>query len=701
MTDRSSAGVADAEEFGAVALGEAVLDGELAEAGTDALHHGVGVDVLAHVATQCPELALELSGDVDDGEILIAAHRTGLDPHLLNLPVLELGARQAGERKRVAGVGIHRTHRRLAGRGVVGMRAVGRGQVAQRRLGDDHLGTDLADDQADVVAQLHRDLDGSVHEPEEPKIGDADLGRRLGLLLTTDRCHLATRDRVVEPTGLAIGHEAVRHHDTRIGQGRNGARRSEVDVVGMRGDDQDSLDLGELQHSTSQGRIAAVLNSGDDPRVPAGTIRSPTVVAMTTIAPYDEVSLDDFDLSDPEFWLAPRSFREGAFKALRDTPGLVHYAEREIPELPFPPGPGYWAVTRHDDIWHVSRNPKLFCSGQGSNIGDLPQEMNEFFGSMINMDDPKHFRLRSIVSKGFTPKEITAVEDVVKAKANQIIDRLLADFPDETCDFVEHVAAALPLEIICDMMGIPADDYGKIFKWTNTILGGGDPDFVTSYEDLMGQSLEMFMYAQALGEDRKANPQDDITSVMMAAEVDGEQLTAQEFGSFFILLVVAGNETTRNAISHGMKAFTDFPDQRDLLYGNFDTYSKGAVEEIVRWGTPVIHFRRTATEDTELGGQAVKAGEKVVMWYNSGNRDERVFENPYAFDITREPNPAQIGFGAGGPHFCLGANLARREITVMFDTIRTRLPSLRITGEPAYLQSSFINGIKRLQCAWD
>ena len=327
--------------------------------------------------------------------------------------------------------------------------------------------------------------------------------------------------------------------------------------------------------------------------------------------------------------------------------------------------------------------------------------MNEFFGSMINMDDPRHFRLRSIVSKGFTPKEITAVEETVRTKANEVIDRLLANFPDKTCDFVENVAASLPLEIICDMMGIPAEDYGRVFKWTNTILGAGDPEFTSSLDDLMGQSLEMFMYAQALGEDRKANPQDDITSIMMAAEVDGEQLTPQEFGSFFILLVVAGNETTRNAISHGMKAFTEHPDQRDLLYGDFDTHAKGAMEEIVRWGTPVIHFRRTATEDTEIAGQKIAAGEKVVMWYNSGNRDERVFADPYRFDITREPNPAQIGFGAGGPHFCLGANLARREMSVMFDTIRQRVPSLRITGEPDYLQSGFINGIKRMQCAWD
>ena len=217
----------------------------------------------------------------------------------------------------------------------------------------------------------------------------------------------------------------------------------------------------------------------------------------------------------------------------------------------------------------------------------------------------------------------------------------------------------------------------------------------------MTHSLEMFTYAQALGENRRADPQDDITSVMMAAEVDGEQLTAQEFGSFFILLVVAGNETTRNAISHGMKALTDHPDQRDVLYGDYETHSRTAMEEIVRWATPVIHFRRTATQDTDINGFPVEQGEKVVMFYNSGNRDERVYHDPFVFDITRELQPAQIGFGAGGPHFCLGANLARREMTVMFDELRRRLPSLRITGEPAYLQSNFINGIKRLDCSWD
>lgn len=413
------------------------------------------------------------------------------------------------------------------------------------------------------------------------------------------------------------------------------------------------------------------------------------------------VPLDQIDLSDMEFWAGPRNVREAAFRTLRDTEGLVHFEERVLEDYPFPPGDGYHALARHEDIWYVSRNPKLFCSGGGSNIGDLGQEMNEFFGSMINMDDPKHFRLRSIVSKGFTPKEVARVEELVIDKAKVIVDRIQEQFPDRTCDFVEHVAAALPLEVICDMMGIPAEDYAKVFAWTNTILGVGDPDFVTSYEELMAHSLEMFTYAQTLGEDRRANPQDDITSVMMTADVDGEQLSPQEFGSFFILLVVAGNETTRNAISHGMKALTDHPEQRALLYGDYDTHARSAVEEMVRFSTPVIHFRRTATEDTEINGFPIAAGEKVVMFYNSGNRDERVFDDPFSFDVTRPMQPAQVGFGAGGPHFCLGANLARREMTVMFHEIQRRLPSLRITGEPAYLQSNFINGIKAMQCSWD
>jgi cytochrome P450 len=412
------------------------------------------------------------------------------------------------------------------------------------------------------------------------------------------------------------------------------------------------------------------------------------------------VALDDIDLSDIDFWLADRDWRNAAFKALRDTPGMPFYSERVIEGFPFPPGPGYYVATRHDDVWQVSRNAQLFCSGNGSNIGDLPQEMNEFFGSMINMDDPKHYRLRSIVSKGFTPKEVTQVEGYVRTKAAAVVDRILDKFPEGECDFVDEIAAALPLEVICDMMGIPTEDTAKIYHWTNVILGAGDPDVGGDYTYLMTMALEMFQYAQELGENRRANPTDDITSVMMNAEVDGDQLTAQEFGSFFLLLVVAGNETTRNAISHGMKALTDFPEQREKWFGDFETHTRTAVDEIVRFSTPVIHFRRTATEDTVLGGQQLHAGDKVVMLYSAANRDDRVFRDPESFDVTRPLQPAQVGFGAGGPHFCLGANLARREIAVMFDEIRRRLPNMRITGEPAYLQSNFINGIKRLPCAW-
>ncbi len=409
------------------------------------------------------------------------------------------------------------------------------------------------------------------------------------------------------------------------------------------------------------------------------------------------VAVDSINISDPEFWKGSRQHRESVFATLRREAPVKFFPE--IPLANFPQGPGYWALTKHDDIWHVSRNPELFCSGKGSNIADLTVELNEFFGSMISMDDPKHVRLRTIVSKGFTPKEITRVEEFVKNKAKSIVDNVLAKYGNnDEFDFVDAIAAPFPLQIICAMMGIPESDERQILEWTNVILGAGDPDFGGTLENLLNVALEMFAYAQALGEARLANPTDDLTSVMMHATVDGERMSSQEFGSFFILLAVAGNETTRNAISHGMLQLTEHPDQKAAWFNDFDNKTKGAVEEIVRWASPVIHFRRTATRDTEIRGVKIKEGEKVVMWYNSGNRDEEIYENPYEFNISRTLAPAQVGFGAGGPHFCLGANLARREIAVMFDEIRKRLPNLAITGEPAYLQSNFINGIKRMSC---
>ncbi len=399
-------------------------------------------------------------------------------------------------------------------------------------------------------------------------------------------------------------------------------------------------------------------------------------------------------LSDPELWVASDEVREAAFAELRRHHPVSFQAEPQFGDMP--PGPGFWSLTRYDDVWHASRHPEIFQSGRGVNIGDMPIEISEFFGSMIAMDDPRHNKLRGIVNRGFTPKAVARVMDNVHVAASAIVDRVA---PLGECDFVRDVAAALPLQIICDMIGIPASHYQRVFELTNIILGVGDPEYATSLEELMAAALELNTYATELGEQRLAEPADDMTSKLMHAEVEGERLTTQEFGSFFILLVVAGNETTRNAISHGMKALTDHPDQRQVWMQDFELVSPTAVEEIVRWATPVIHFRRTASQDTEIGGQPIAEGDKVVLWYNSANRDETKFVDPYRFDVRRSPNE-HVGFGAGGPHFCLGANLARREISVMFDELLHRLPDIQITGPPDMLQSAFIHGIKRMPCAF-
>ena len=406
------------------------------------------------------------------------------------------------------------------------------------------------------------------------------------------------------------------------------------------------------------------------------------------------LTLDDIDLSDPEFWARSEEEREAAFALLRAARPISFHEELVFDDAER--GPGYWALTRYDDVWHASRRPDVFQSGRGVNIPDLPVEISEFFGSMIAMDDPRHAKLRGIVNRGFTPKMVGRVADAVRVKARAIVDAVA---PQGECDFVRDIAGALPLEIICDMMGIPPSDYRRIFELTNYILGVGDPEYATTLEQLMAASMELYQYAMELGERRLAEPADDITSRLMHAELDGEALTPQEFGSFFILLVAAGNETTRNAISHGMKALTDHPDQRAVWMADFDRVAPTAVEEIVRWASPVIHFRRTLSQDFELSGHEFHEGEKVVLWYNSANRDEAKFSDPHRFDVRRSPNE-HVGFGAGGPHFCLGAHLARREITVMFEELFRRLPDIEITGSPDRLQSAFIHGIKRLPCAF-
>jgi cytochrome P450 len=421
---------------------------------------------------------------------------------------------------------------------------------------------------------------------------------------------------------------------------------------------------------------------------------------MTVTIPSTDLALDDIHLGDIEQWMRPD--REGIFAKLRaEAPVSFHEEPVPPPDVPFPQGPGFWALTRYADVMQVSRDPETFHSAPSINIGDIPPEIAEWLGSMINMDAPKHTKLRLIVNRGFTPRQVAKIEENVRLQAREIVDRAITLGGE--CDFVSEIAAALPLQIICDMLGIPRTETKRIFELTNIILGVGDPEYVSSLEELMGAGMELFQYGLTLAQDRLDNPQDDLTTTLMQAEIEDEngrhKLTPGELGSFFLLLVAAGNETTRNAISHGMLALTRNPDQRAAWTADVDGVSPTAVEEIVRWATPVIHFRRLAQRDVMVGGTDIKAGQKVVMFYNSANRDERQFGDPYKFDVKREPNE-HAGFGAGGPHFCLGANLARREIKLMFEELFRRLPDIEISGEPDYLQSAFIHGIKRMPCTW-
>ena len=415
--------------------------------------------------------------------------------------------------------------------------------------------------------------------------------------------------------------------------------------------------------------------------------------------PIQALALDEIDLSAPEFWARPWAEREGAFQTLRRERPMSFYEELNLGLVP--PGPGYWAVTRHADILEASRNPHLFSSARGAtSIPDLPAEFLEFFGGMINMDDPAHQRLRKLVSAGFTPRQLARVSHDVEHAAADII-RSVAEKGE--CDFVTELSAPFPIRIICDMLGIPQSQHDFVFEKTNIILGAGDPEYVSEPEQivpaLLGAGAELVQLMKEMRKLRLEKPTDDITSALVHAEVDGDRMSDEDMGSFFVLLVVAGNETTRNSISHGMKALCDNPDQRARFRADFDAMAPKAVEEMVRWASPVIFMRRTTTQKCTLGGQELNEGEKIVLWYNSGNRDELVFDDPYRFDLTRTPND-HVGFGGPGPHFCLGANLARREITVFFRELFARLPDLEIVGEPERLASNFIHGIKHMQCSF-
>ncbi|CAB4633455.1 unannotated protein [freshwater metagenome] len=407
------------------------------------------------------------------------------------------------------------------------------------------------------------------------------------------------------------------------------------------------------------------------------------------------MKLEDIDLSDIEFWAKPWAERNAAFATLRRENPIAYFPEPIIE--PFPEGPGYFAITKMHDLLEISRHPEVFCSGQGAvSILDMPADMNEFFGSLISMDDPRHARLRKIVSGTFTPRMLNNVLEDVEKTAKKVVDGIVEK---GEIDFVTDVSMPFPLLVILDMMGIPHSDYDMVLAQSNIILSGGDPDFIPEGTDpitaFLGAGAMLAGLLNDLAVFRRANPTDDLLSALVNTEVDGEQLSGDELASFFILLSVAGHETTRTALSHGITHLSQNPDQRALFLADIDGVMPTTVEEIVRYASPVVWMRRTLTQDYVLSGHEFHVGDKIIMYYGSANRDEAIFADPDTFNVLRDPNP-HVGFGGPGPHFCLGAHLARREIMLMFRELYTRLPDIELAGPPVQLRSSFINGVKSL-----
>src|SRR5665213_3065979 len=369
-------------------------------------------------------------------------------------------------------------------------------------------------------------------------------------------------------------------------------------------------------------------------------------------------------------------------------------------------GPGFWAVTSYNECVAVNRDHGHFSShNKATFIWELEEEvLAQQQLVMLNMDPPLHTRYRRLVNKGFTPRMVAQLHDRIHLAADRIIDNVIES---GTAEFVTDISSELPLVVIAELLGVPNEDRHKMFDWSNRMIGNQDAEYQTvtgdahvtnAAEDAQVASMELFAYAAELFSQKQADPHDDLMSVLSEVEMEGEKLSELELELFFLLLTVAGNETTRNLISGAMVAFFDNPDQWELLQRD-RSLLPSAVEEMLRYVSPVMNFRRQSTSAFELGGQKIGADEKVVFFHISGNRDETVFENPHTFDITRDPNP-HIAFGGGGPHFCLGANLARMEIRVMFEHLLDRVPDIRLNGEVERLQSQFINGVKHIPVAF-
>ncbi|MFI6520133.1 cytochrome P450 [Spirillospora sp. NPDC050679] len=425
-------------------------------------------------------------------------------------------------------------------------------------------------------------------------------------------------------------------------------------------------------------------------------------MAQGTAPPADSAGTG-IDVVDMAFWDRPPHERLADFARLRERGAPVYFAEPRVPFVRS--GKGFYALVRHADVVTASRNAKVFSSEPAATSPEPPPWLAKVFGTpMVNMDDPEHARLRRIVFRAFTPKTLATIEDEVRATAARVVDRVEREGPR---DFVAQVAAPFQLAVICAMMGIPEKARPYVLSRV---------DAMTEYSGVRGSLasprtlrllagnlkaiVDLHRFVARLGEARRANPREDLVSALVNANPDGERLSVAELGSFFDLLLVAGNETTRNTLTHGLKLFTDHPDQRELLLADYDDRIGGAIEELVRYVSPIVQFRRTLTRDFELGGRELRAGDKVVLFYPAANRDPEAFPDPDAFDITRSPNP-HVAFGGPGPHLCLGANLARMELKIMFRELFTRLPGLRAAGEPAYLLSNFDNGITRLPFTYD
>lgn len=370
----------------------------------------------------------------------------------------------------------------------------------------------------------------------------------------------------------------------------------------------------------------------------------------------------------------------------------------------WPGGRGFWCVTKHADVVSVSRDTKTFSSAQGANLEDLDDEMMVARRSMLETDPPRHTRLRGLVGPPFTPRAVKAYELALRELTREILDRAL---PLGEFDFVEEIAKELPIRVLARLLGTPESDTDRLIDWGDRMIANTDPDYADVLHDSPESeayrlvpfrspaALELFEYGHALAAERRREPRDDLVSKLVHTEIDGERLTEREFDTMFLLLVVAGNETTRQAIAHGMLALVEHPDQWERLRGDPQLAWERGADEILRWSSPVLHFRRTATADTEIRGQPVAAGDKVVVWYVSANFDEEVFEAPERFDVGRSPN-RHLTFGGGGPHYCLGAHLAKLEVQVLFDELLPRLDALEVTGPVERMRTNFTNAIKRM-----